>query len=97
MFIHKVFLVLPKLSTAACFFGVQGNVRGALGQMRLKGSWLGSWFFGGTIGFREVEEEKDANKMRAEHYLIPQIILIVVTIDTYLSLKILQILTYHLP
>lgn len=49
------------------------NVRGALGQMRVKGSGLGFWFFGGTTGFGEVEEEKDANKTRAGHYLIAHI------------------------
>lgn len=52
---------------------VQGDVRGALDQTRVKRSWLKSCFFGGTIGFGEVEEEKVANKMRAGHYLIPQI------------------------
>lgn len=36
--------------------------------------------FGGTTGFREVEEEKDANKLRAGHCLIPQMILIIVNI-----------------
>lgn len=41
----------------------------------MKGSWLESCFFGGTIGFGEVEEEKVANKMIAGHYLIPQILL----------------------
>lgn len=50
---------------------------GASGQTKVRGSRLGS---GGTIGFGEVEEEKDAIKARVGDYLIPQILSIIVNI-----------------
>lgn len=51
--------------------GIQGKIRGGLGQKRVKESGLGIWFL---TGFGEVEKEIVANKTRTGHYLLPQIL-----------------------
>lgn len=65
MFIHKVSLVSPKLPNTGGTFP---------GDLEVQGNVRGA------TGFGEVEEEKDENKMRAGHCLIPQITLIILNI-----------------